>query len=185
MKKSLRKYFYALLSPRIPLWIFILFVLLSFFLMWTAVRTALMREFDVRSTHFIGEHVRAHDISFVVNSVRRDEAGIPPLTPRAGNEFAIVDFTLTNETDNPVELVPQLHFYLKSDDGQVYQVTPVPGTNQWSGVLLAHDKIKEEVGFEVPQHIGHLRLYVETGTPVREVIVIDLSSKPSKFWGLF
>lgn len=169
--RQIKKYFK---EPYVPLGIYLLTLILMFIIAWRVSDFMTGLPPNLGKVYSIGQEARTQDMMIVVNGVRRDALGVQSLALRDGNEYIIIDFTLANISSQPLELVPLLHFYLKDSSGRVHQVTPVEGTDTWSGVLLAQDKIREEIGFEILKGAEWLRLYVESGTPSRDIIVIDL-----------
>jgi hypothetical protein len=109
---------------------------------------------------------RFDTVSVKVNGVRIDAQGGGPLTPRPGSRFVITDITLENRTPAPVQIAPLLDMYLKDSEGRIYPEVAVPSAMEMkSGNLPAHDKLREEVGFDVPSDVTDLRLYYEPEVP--------------------
>jgi hypothetical protein len=163
-------------KPRISIATFLLFLLLALsvplFSAWLAAR---YRESISLPTYSIGQEIRTDTLTATVNGFRRDTSGDGSFAPKAGHEFAIVNLTFKNDTATSIELVPLLHVHLRDAAGRVYQVSPVPSdTNQWSGTLLPHDLIREDIGFEVIKSSPAFVLYIETGYPKREIVAVNI-----------
>ena len=172
-------------THQMPLWIFVLALLAAVVI--SSFGTALIlgpRKVSSVAAGIIGQEMRTKDASLTVHGTRRDSVGAGPLMPREGYEFVIADITLRNNSDTDFELIPFLHFHVRDSQARVFLVTALPdGTNQWSGKLLAHDSIREEVGFEVAKGSSGLRLYYEPGITGRDIIVVSLQTKSR--WKLF
>jgi len=94
-----------------------------------------------------------------------------------GYEFVIPTIVITNHLATTLELIPLIYFYVKDSAGNVYHVTAVPtATDQLTGPILPGEKVREEIGFEVPVGIDHPALYFERGTVGHPVIAIDFAS---------
>lgn len=163
-------------EPRIPIGIFILFVVLAMFVTQYAV---FFREkendFLTRAPYTIEEEIYAGNLALTIHSVRRDPIGVGPLTPRTGYQFVVADITLKNNGQDQFDLIPLLQFYVKDNEGKVYTVALAPSEmNARSGPIPPHDLIREEIGFEVAKDAEGLALYLETGEPGQPVIVVNL-----------
>jgi len=168
-------------SPRIPAGVCILFVFFAMGITWYAT-TLSSRQQPAPLSSTLGETVALPGIDLVVESVRRDAHGTGPLVPRPGYEFVITTVTITNTSERPFELIPLLSFHVKDAAGNVYSVAAVPSeSNQLSGPLLPHDKIREEIGFEVLKDAPDLRMVFEPGTPAHDVALINLTEDPGFF----
>jgi len=67
--------------------------------------------------------------------------------------------------------------------GNVYVVAAIPSQGaQFSGSILPGDTIREELGFEVAQHVSDLTLYFEPGTVDRSMFAVDLTPQNTSWW---
>lgn len=123
----------------------------------------------------IGEVFRIGDFNITIHDVRYDKNGNEFFKLSPKHHFVITDITLTNTSGKPAEFIPLLHLHARDSMNRVYSVEPIPTEfGQWSGSLLPHDTVRQEIGFEVPNTETKLRLYFETGTPNRDVAVVNL-----------
>lgn len=109
-----------------------------------------------------------------VHGVRLDATGHEPLVPRQGYHFVIVDTSIVNDSDTTIDVAPLLNLYIKDSEGFMYAETGVPTrTEMRSGALLAHDSLREEIGFMVKDGATGLKLYYEPGVQGSRTQVID------------
>ena len=175
--KNTTKKFFS--EPKISFGMFFGFMFLVAVAVWYgAVKGNQVRISNIQDKHYIGEVVNTPDISLQVESVRVDKIGQPPIVPLPGYKFVIATVSLQNNGDKPFDLIPLLYFYLKDKDGNVFDVVAVPSpTNSLSGPILPHDKIREEIGFQVLENATDLRLYFNSGLPSNNVVAVDLVNK--------
>lgn len=166
-------------EPRVSIGMFTFFVILAI----VVTRGALIsgekaKESMLRMPYYLGEEVKLNDLSIQVHSVRRDQVGGGPLTPRKGYEFVIPTITLRNNSNKAFDLIPLFNFHIKDGEGNVYNVAAVISQgNQLSGPIPPHDAVREEVGFEVAQGAHDLALYFEVGDTEHTIAVINLEKK--------
>ena len=170
--KSLKQFF---LEPKIPYGVFIVIIIILLLVIWFGnIKGNEIKLLGLIDIHRIGDNINTPNFSVNVSSLRRDSVGGGPLVPKPGYEFIVPTISVQNMTDEPIDFIPLLFFYIKDSEGNVYNVTSVPSqTNQLSGPILAHDKLKEEIGFEIPKTAKGLKLYFEPGT-TKYVVVVDL-----------
>lgn len=183
IKKEKIKIFFT--RPKISLGVFLLFITLSLCVGWFAATTGDKEQrSNLSLVHRIGEQVQTNELTLSVESVRHDETGAGPLTPRAGYEFIIPTITLKNTSETSFDLIPLLYFHVKDTAGNVYTIVAIPSeSNQLSGPILPHDMIREEIGFEVAKDAQGLSLYFDPGTQNQQTVVIDLEKEQP--WKLF
>ena len=125
--------------------------------------------------HALGETVVLDQMALTVESVRIDATGAGPLAPHAGNIFVVSTITIENRSGQQVEFIPLLQFYLKDRAGNVYNATPVPSnSNELTGPILPHDKLREELGFEVAKNASGLTLYFSPGLSDNAIVAVAL-----------
>lgn len=170
---------HELLEPRIPGAVFLLFIFFAIAVTWYAMAQGRHeREMNLFAHYGLGQEVRAGDLSFLVEKLRRDPDGAGPLVPRPGHEFLIPTIVLENNGETAFDFMPLLALYVKDSYGNVYEETAVPSEgHQLSGPLLSHDILREEVGFEVPSGASGLVLYFEAGGAERRIIAISLEHR--------
>lgn len=169
-------------KPAIPWGVFLIFIMVSMMVTWFALDEGEIRqEKSLFGHYYLGDEITTPTVTLTVHGVRSDAKGTGPLVPKKGYEFIIADVTFQNNTEKPFDLAPLLFFHIKDDTGKVYNVTAVPTqTNQLSGPVLPHDKVREEIGFEVIKDAKEPVLYFETGRRDYPVIAVDLDKK--SFW---
>ena len=100
-----------------------------------------------------GDIVEIGDFTLVVNGVE-SSTGSDFVKPAEGNEFVIVDLTLENKRDESVAVSSLLQMSLKDATGQIYAVNLLASTagggTTPDGELAAGEKLRGQVGFEVP-----------------------------------
>lgn len=173
---SVVKIKHILLKPRISPVVFLLFIFFAAGVTWYAETNGkLERGMNPSAPYALGDVIRAGNISFIVEKLRRDSQGAGPLTPRAGYEFLVPTVVLKNEAEKPFDFIPLLSFYVKDQSGNVYPIVAVPSEgSQLSGPLLPHDTLREEVGFEVPSGASGLVLYFEAVGVDRNIVAVNL-----------
>lgn len=106
-------------------------------------------------------------MSLRVESVREDSVGALPFVPRDGYTFIIPTLVITNLSSTTRDLIPTLALYIKDSDGNLYNMAVAPlNTEQFGGPMLPHDKVRQEMAFEVKKEAKGLVMYFETGGKV-------------------
>jgi hypothetical protein len=166
--------------PRVPFGLFFIGVVLAAAVGYAAVEIEQYAPppVAISSAHFaVGDTIEADGVAVSVENFRYDTTGYPGFTPMPGYEFLIPTVDITNDLATNLELIPLVYFYVKDSAGNVYHVTAVPtATDQLTGPILPGEKVREEIGFEVPLGIDHPALYFERGTVGHPVIAIDLTT---------
>jgi hypothetical protein len=123
----------------------------------------------------IGERAHEAGLALTVSSVRTDDVGAPPFSPREGYRFVVADVTIENLATSSIDISPLLDFHVKDSEGNVYNVAVVPSEKEMlSGTLLPGDSLREEIGFEIKNNKHGLRLYYESGRMSDQIVVVDL-----------
>lgn len=124
----------------------------------------------------LGTRITQNEEAVTVNGVRIDKNGAGQLAPLPGQHFVVVDLTLENLGQTPLQVAPLLNFHIKDSRGFVYSVTAVPSTHEMlSGNIASGDKLREEVGFTVDGSATGLRLYYESGRQSGgSAVIVDL-----------
>lgn len=163
-------------QPRVSFGGVLVLVVFSMGVAWCAATWGINKQSSNLSVvHRVGEVVQTKQIALSVESVRRDEVGAGPLTPREGYEFVVPTITLKNISDAPFDFIPLLYFYVEDNEGNVYSVVAVPSEkNQISGPVLPSDIVREEVGFEVKKGAQGLTLHFTPGTLNQQAVVVGL-----------
>jgi hypothetical protein len=165
-------------KPQIPSGLFIIGIVLAAGVGYTAVALKYLHESSVQIIslhHVAGENIETDGVTLTMESFRVDTKGVPGLAPSSGNEFIMPMVDITNHTNADLEMIPILYFSIKDADGNVYHPTAVPlMTDQLTGPILPGEKVREEIGFEIPLNSKDPALYFERGTPNHPVVAIDL-----------
>jgi hypothetical protein len=143
-------------------------------LLLTAVSTRLLSENTRENRRLaslgvapLGSEVFTDSMSLRVESVREDSVGALPFVPRDGFTFIIPTVTITNLSSTTRDLIPTLALYIKDRDGNVYNMAVAPlNTEQFGGPIPPHDKVRQEMAFEVRKDAKGLVMYFEAGGKV-------------------
>ncbi len=100
----------------------------------------------------IGEPQKSDVFTITVNKAALVASGM--MKPAKGNRFVVIDVTVTNDSRKKTPLSTALQMYIKDADGFRYGVnigaSVAAKAKLPDGELAAGDKIKGQVGFEVP-----------------------------------
>jgi hypothetical protein len=101
----------------------------------------------------IGDIIPIGDLTMVVNKLSFSN-GNELFKPDAGKKYAIVDVTFENKGSSSASLSTMLQMSLKDDTSQAYSVDlmadAVSGGKSPDGELAAGEKLRGQVGFQVP-----------------------------------
>lgn len=123
----------------------------------------------------IGDQVKSGDFVFSVNEVRRD-TGSGFIKPDDGNVYLIPNVTIENQSVKEVNISTLLQMYIKDGEGNKYTPTLTQdSTGKVDGELLAGEKVKGDVGFEVPANAKELYFYYEASWLTGKTIKVKLS----------
>lgn len=128
------------------------------------------------TTYQIGDIVQSGSNIFMVNAVRKDP-GVEFMKPKEGFTYLIVDATIENKSNEKINASTLLQMYVKDEQGTKY--TPTIGaktTGSLDGEILAGDKTKGEVVFEVPATATGLKFYFNPNWLTGQSIVVDLGA---------
>lgn len=108
-----------------------------------------------QTTYKIGDVVKIGDLSLTMNGVSTP-AGDSFARPDPGNKFVVVDMTLENRGGKAESISTIMQMSLKDATGQKYGVslmaTASSGGSSPDGELAAGEKVRGQVGFEVPEN---------------------------------
>lgn len=103
----------------------------------------------------IGDTIPIGDLTMIVNKLSFSN-GNEIFKPDAGNKFAIVDVTFENKGSSSANLSTMLQMSLKDNTSQAYSVDlsaeSVSGGKTLDGELAAGEKLRGQVGFQVPNN---------------------------------
>lgn len=123
----------------------------------------------------VGDQVKSGDFIFTVNEVKRD-TGSDFIKPDDGNVYLIPNVTIENQSSKEANISTLLQMYVKDGEGNKY--TPAmtaDATGKVDGELLAGEKVKGDVGFEVPADADELYLYYEASWLTGKTIKVQIT----------
>lgn len=126
--------------------------------------------------HKMREDVLMGDLVFRVNGVKRSQ-GSEGQKPKIGHEFVIVDVTLTNDSDGPLDYSP-LDFMIQDGNGNrhtkalsaVDKVTALK-----MGVMVPHSSVTGTIAFQVPVDDEILLIYEGSKAYEGGDVLVDLN----------
>ena len=128
----------------------------------------------ITKTYKVGEQVESKGFVFVVNAIRKD-AGTGFIKPSQGNVYLIPNVTIENKGTERTTISSLLQMYVKDSEGNKYTPTLTQdATGKVDGELLGGEKVKGDVGFEVPTAATGLKLYFQPDWLFGGTIVVDL-----------
>jgi hypothetical protein len=102
----------------------------------------------------VGDAIQIGDIVLTVNEVKTPKAS-QIAKPEKGKRFLVVDLTLENKATKAANLSSMLQMQLKDASGQAYgsdlMASMASGGKAPDGELAPGEKIKGQVGFQVPE----------------------------------
>lgn len=130
---------------------------------------------DANKTYKVGDQVQSRDYVFTVNSVRKDQ-GSEFFKPKDGNVYRVANVTIENKSKDRTNISTLLQMYLKDSESTKYTPTIISSgtTGQVDGELLAGEKVKGDVAFEVPSTATSLKFYFTPEWLSGGTIVVDL-----------
>jgi Domain of unknown function (DUF4352) len=134
-----------------------------------------------KQAYKIGDIVQIGDLTLVVNSLKFSN-GTDYFKPDAGNKFAIVDVTFENKGTTSTSLSTLLQMTLKDDTSQAYSVDlmaqSVSGGKSPDGELAAGEKLRGQVGFQVPTDAKGFQFVFDASLFDYGKVFIDLGQWP-------
>lgn len=127
-----------------------------------------------QTVYKIADQVKSGDYVFSVNSVRKS-TGTQYIKPADGSIYLIPNVTIQNNSKDKATISTLIQMYIKDSEGNKY--TPAifsDATGKVDGELLAGDKVKGDVGFEIPTTAKGLKFYFNPNWISGESIVVDL-----------
>jgi hypothetical protein len=130
---------------------------------------------DTNKTYKVGDQVQSGDFVFTVNSVRKDPGSLY-FKPKDGNVYQVTNVTIENKSKDRTNISTLLQMYVKDADSTKYTPTVISTdtTGQVDGELLAGEKVKGDVSFEVPTTATGLKFYFTPEWLSGGTIVVDL-----------
>jgi hypothetical protein len=125
----------------------------------------------------IGQEVETPDFKITVNSVKKDEVGIPKYLPTPeGFMFVTLDLNVTNKTSEDKLFLPVNNTYLRDNQGNKYSITASPQVEETiAGSIAVGDTAHGQIGYLVPTNVDSLKFYFEPyGENGGNTVAIDL-----------
>lgn len=99
----------------------------------------------------VGTAIRMGDASFQIDNATYTN-GTPPFTAPAGKQYLLIDLTVKNHSDKPIQILPTSDTYVKDQAGNVSYVTPSALENPFrAGELSPGEQIKGQLSYLVPK----------------------------------
>ncbi len=112
------------------------------------------------TSYGIGETANLGDLAVTVHSVQQIE-GSEFIQPEAGNRFIVLDVTIENRGIEEAQISTVLQMELRDPEGRRYQpdfmATADAGTASLDTVLVAGDRVRGPVGYQIPINSGPLQ----------------------------
>jgi len=125
----------------------------------------------------IGEPVEIENLEFVVNGIRTD-SGSGFFTPDAGYTYLLVDVSVTNNGSEAELISSMLMFTLRDSEGFAYTSSMGAlsvGRGGLDGDVMVGSTLRGELGFEVPEGITGLELFINPNVfRAEDTVVVSL-----------
>jgi len=124
----------------------------------------------------IGDIVKIRDYIFTLNTFTDNvSSGNQFIAPKTGNKFIKLNLTIENTGKEKQSVSTIIQMYLKDKEGTKYTQTLIPDQKQVDGELLAGDKIKGDLVYEVPKAVTGLKFYYNAAWITGKSIVININ----------
>jgi len=114
---------------------------------------------QVQPLFAVGDRVEIGDLVLSLNQVT-NPAGGQFNQPRPGEQFTVIDLTITNQSASSITISSAVRMALKDSTGQVYdidlQALVASGGKMPDGVYAPGETIRGQVGFQTPLDAGEL-----------------------------
>ena len=112
-----------------------------------------------QTTHKVGEAIKIGDFVLTINKASIS-AGDGSTKPKPGKKFVVVDLTIENKGSKAAAISTMLQMFLKDGTGRYYATdlmaaVAAKGTSP-DGELAAGEKIRGQVGYQVPEKVQGL-----------------------------
>jgi len=125
-------------------------------------------------TYKVGDQIKSGDYVVSVNSVRKS-TGSQFMKPKDGSVYIIPNVTVQNNSSDKTTISSLLQMYIKDSEGNKYSpALTTDATGKVDGELLGGEKVKGDVGFEVPKTATGLKFYYTAAWLTGQSITIDL-----------
>lgn len=108
----------------------------------------------------VGTTIRQGSVTIKINGVTFGGSQ-PGFIAPAGKHYAVVEMSITNNTDQPINVLPSSDTYLKDSDGLVTYLTPYALINPFhAGALLPGEIVRGQLSF-ISKSTGPAKLYID------------------------
>ena len=116
---------------------------------------------SIQTPFKIGQAVTLGSATFKINGVSYSD-GKPGFPAPASQHYLIVDCTITNITDKPINVFPASDIYLKRSSGEVAYLTPFALDQPFrAGELSPGETIRGEISYVTPKNAS-FKLYIDS-----------------------
>lgn len=109
----------------------------------------------LQETYHVGDVIALGTTRLTINEVSYP-AGDQAIKPDPGNKFLVVDLTIENQSAEAISISTLLQMSLKDADSQKYEIdlmaAMASGGNSPDGELAPGEKLRGQVGFQVPEN---------------------------------
>lgn len=124
----------------------------------------------------VGDVVKVGDYIFSVLSFNENVQSTNQfITPKAGNKFVQIELSIENQSKDKTTVSTILQMYMKDKEGAKYTQTFLPDQKSLDGELLAGDKIKGQLSYEVPTTASGFKFYYSAAWLTGKSIVVNLN----------
>jgi hypothetical protein len=137
-------------------------------------QTATTSQTQAATTYKVGDQIQSGEYIVSVNSVRKS-SGSGYVKPKEGSVYIIPNVTIQNNSKDKTTISSLLQMYIKDGEGNKYNpALTSDATGKVDGELLAGEKVKGDVGFEIPTTAKDLKFYYNAAWLTGQSITIDL-----------
>jgi len=130
---------------------------------------------ELKEKYKVGDVVKIGDYTFSVNSFEDNASGGNDyLKPKEGNKFVKINLTIENNGKEKTTVSTMLQMYLKDSEGTRFRQTFLMGQKPLDGEILAGDKTKGDIAYELPKNSTGLKFYYNAAWLSGESIVVEL-----------
>lgn len=110
--------------------------------------------------------------SITINSVKPTVSDNQFEVPKAGNQFILINFTAQNTSGGAQDMNP-FYFTLRDDSGTTYDLTALTVARDPSGTVLAAQKLRGDLSYELPKTLHSFTLQFDVPDDVDHSEVVQ------------
>lgn len=131
---------------------------------------------QLASSYKVGDIIKVSDYIFTVTAFDLNvPSGNEYTKPKDGNQFVKISATIENKGTSKTTVSSLISMYLKDGEGVKYNQTFLVNGKPFDGELLANDKIKGEIYYEVPATVAGLKFYYNPSFLGNQTVVVNLN----------